>query len=336
MHPALRLAALGLIVPAVAAACGGRAATSGGSTPPATVHVVVQQGRQAFPIQVMQQQGIAAAHHLKLDLTRAADPQAIYTAIQAGNFDVAFGGWPTLALLRQKGSDVTVTGPVDRFTNEVLVRSDSPIRSFADLRGRRLGLYAGPTGTSTILLRLICVRFYGFDPVTAASVQYGAAPLLMNALDRGDLDAALILDPLIAQELETRRYRSVGDLGAIWRERTGQQLMEVGVAMRASWDRAHASVARGFMSAYEEALGYLRSHPGAWTWLAGSVGIEDPPGVALLRSRTSSSFMTSWNRTVIAQQTAFASEVSRYLGQVPGVPTTVPPGTFTTDYLSTP
>jgi ABC-type nitrate/sulfonate/bicarbonate transport system substrate-binding protein len=335
MHPALRLAALGAIVPAAVAACGGRAATSGGSAPPATVQVVVQQGRQAFPIQVMQQQGIAAAHHLKLDLTRAADPQAIYTAIQAGNFDVAFGGWPTLALLRQKGSDVTVTGPVDRFTNEVLVRSDSPIRSFADLRGRRLGLYAGPTGTSTILFRLICVRFYGFDPVTAASVQYGAAPLLMNALDRGDLDAALILDPLIAQELETHRYRSVGNLGSIWQERTGQQLMEVGVAMRASWARSHASVARSFMFAYEEALGYLRSHPNAWTQLAGSVGIEDAQGVVLLRSRTSSSFMTSWNRTIIDQQAAFADEVSRYLGKVSGVPTTIPPGTFTTDYLST-
>ena len=67
----------------------------------------------------------------------------------------------------------------------------------------------------------------------SAAARYGAPPLLVGMLDRGDLDAILILDPFITRLMETGKYRSVGTIGKIWNEVTGQNpMLEIGRATR--------------------------------------------------------------------------------------------------------
>jgi NitT/TauT family transport system substrate-binding protein len=330
VQPKARIAAtlLGLLL---VAACGG--ASQGGPQKPADrVHVAVIEGTQLFPVQVMQQKGIASRHGLSLDVTRVASPQALYTQMQAGELDAAFSAWITTALLRQQGTRVTNAYSMYGFTNDVMVTTGSPLQGFADLKGKRIGLFAGPTGGTTILFRLICVKYFGFDPIKDSKVQYGAAPLLVAALKRGDLDAVQILDPQIVQELVGGELRSIGNIGDIWRQRTGQNPMLVSVSLNESWAAAHTDVARRFVTAFKESLDYMKQHDDVWPGLASSVRISGSQGVTLLKRRVAGYFITRWDRAFIDEQLAYAGEVIRTLGSVEGIPTQIPDGTFTTAY----
>jgi ABC-type nitrate/sulfonate/bicarbonate transport system substrate-binding protein len=55
--------------------------------------------------------------------------------------------------------------PVGRgVTVDVIVPAASPIRSIADLKGKKVGSFAGAAGTATVLFRVITSKFHGFDP----------------------------------------------------------------------------------------------------------------------------------------------------------------------------
>lgn len=308
-------------------------AGSGVAQPLEKVHVVVLEGTQLFPMVIMHEQGFDRAQGIEVRMTKTPGPQGVYTIMESGNFDVAFGGWPTVALMRAHGYDVTNVYPVSGYTNEVLVRNGSPLKTFGDLRGSRIGLFGGPNAATTWLFRLECVKFFGFDPAKAAEIIYGAPPLLAGQLDKGGLDAILILDPLIAQLLPTGKYRSVGNIGQIWKEKTGQVPLLVAVTFNGAWARAHTQTAKDFVAAFKQSVGYLRAHPGAWPALARGVNIHTPAGIELLRQRVVPSFINRWEPQFFEEQNAFLTELGRVFGEVEGMPKTIPPETFTTRYL---
>ena len=298
---------------------------------PARVKVAGIEGTpQLFPMHVMQTKGIAEKHRLQIEQTRAAGVQGLYTILQTGEFHVAFGGWLSIALLRSAGQKLTNIYSLSRYANDVMVPMASPLKSFADLKGKRLGVFGGPTTTTTWFLRLQAVRFFGFDPVKEAKVNYGAAPLLMGMLERGELDAILSLDPQIVQMLETGKFRSIGNLGEIWRTRTGQDPLLVAVAVNEDWAQQNTAVVKRFVAAYREALEYLRTHPEVWPELARSVGIKTERGARLLRER--STFVSRWDQQFIDEQVAFAAEVVKTFGDAMGIPKRIPEGTFDLSY----
>jgi len=110
------------------------------------------------------------------------------------------------------------------------------------------------------------------------------------------------LDPLIARMLDTGKFRSIAQLGDLWRSRTGQDPMLVAVTVNETWAKEHPLVARRFVAAVKESIEYLRTHPEVWPELARSVGH------------------------------AYAAEVVKTLGEASGMPKQVPAGTFDLSY----
>jgi NitT/TauT family transport system substrate-binding protein len=147
-----------------------------------------------------------------------------------------------------------------------MVKEGSPIKSIADLKGKRVGLFGGPNSATTWLYRLIVHKFYGFDAMKDSKVHFGAPPLLMGMIDRGDLDALLVLDPFITQMLESGKYRSIAELGKLWRQKTNQNPMLVAVTVNETWAKAHPDVVKRFVAGFREALIYLKDARGPATW----------------------------------------------------------------------
>lgn len=297
-----------------------------------TVKVTTIEGTQRFPIYVMQTKGIADKYNLKIEEFKAAGPQGLYTVMQTGDFQVAFGAWISIALMRAQGYKFINVYSVYGYTNDVLVRNDSPLKSIADLKGKRIGAFGGPTAGTTWLFRLEAFRFFGFDPLKESKVQFGAPPLLMGLLEKGELDAILILDPQIVQLLETGKYRSIGNIGDIWREKTGQDPMLVSINMNETWAKANADVARRFVAAYKESLEYLKTHTDVWPDLAKQMGIKTESGAKLLRERTVGSLLTQWDKKFIDEQYRYAAEVLKVFGEAEGMPKQIPDGTFDLSY----
>jgi NitT/TauT family transport system substrate-binding protein len=299
---------------------------------PTRVKVVALQGTQLFPVRIMQSRGIAAKHGIDMDLMVVASPQASYTAMQTGDIQIGFTGWIVIASLREKGFKLTNVYSMISYTNAVMVKADSPIKGIAELKGKRVGLFGGPNSATTWLYRMIVEKFYGFDAMKDSKVHFGAPPLLMGMIDRGDLDAVLVLDPFISQMLETDKYRSIGNLGEIWRQKANQNPMLVAVTVNETWAKANPDVVKRFVAAFKEALTYLKNTPEAWKELAQGMGLKTDRGVKILYERTADAFIIRWDKKLIDEQYAYAAELYKTFGKQPDFPERVPDGTFDLSY----
>lgn len=298
----------------------------------ATVKVTFIEGTQSFPLLVMQTKGILNKYNLKLDENKVAGPQGLATAMQTGNFEVSFRGWLSTALMRSKGHKVIVAYPLTSYTDDVVARADSPLKGLADLKGRRIGISGGPATESVWLFRVEAVRFFGFDPLKDAKVQFGASPLLMGLLENNELDAILVQNPQVVQLLETGKFRSIASLGGIWREKTGQDPLFVSVTMNETWAKANPNVAKRFVAAYKEALEYLKAHPEVWPEMAKRLGIKTDEGARLLQQRTAGGLLTRWDKKFIDEQYRYADEVIKVFAGTEEFPKQIPEGTFDMSY----
>lgn len=296
------------------------------------VKVVALQGTQLFPVRIMQSKGIAAKYGIDMDLMVVASPQASYMAMQTGDIQIGFTGWIVIASLREKGFKLTNVYSVISYTNDVMVKVDSPIKSIAELKGRRVGLFGGPNTATTWLYRLIAERFYGFDPMKDSKIHFGAPPLLMGMIDRGELDAILVLDPFISQMLEEGKYKSIANLGEIWRQKTNQNPMLVAVTVNETWAKANPDIVKRFLAGFKEALIYLKNTPEAWGELAKGMGMKTDQGVRIMYQRTADAFIIRWDKKLIDEQYAYAAELYKTFGKQPDVPERVPDGTFDLSY----
>lgn len=294
--------------------------------------VVALEGIQLFPLQILESKGIAKKYGIDVDLMRVASPTASYTVMQTGDFHIGFGGWLSIAVLREKGFKLSNVYSMVGYTVEMMVRADSPLKNLAELKGKRLGLFGGANAATTWLFRVLAVKFFGFDPTKEAKIHYGAPPLLIGMLDKRELDAVLILDPFITQLLETGNYRSIANLGKLWREKTGQHPMLVAVTVNEPWARANPEVVKRFVAAYKEALTYLKTRPEAWPEIAKAMRVKTEKGAKLLYERTESELITRWDKKFIDEQLAYATELYKVFGAQSEIPAKIPEGTFDMSY----
>jgi NitT/TauT family transport system substrate-binding protein len=292
------------------------------------VKVLVLEGSQLFPVQIMQTKGIAAKHGIEMDVTRVASPTASYTVMQSGDFHIGFGGWMSIAVLRAKGFKLTNVYSMVGYTNEVLVKADSSIKTMADLKGKRLGLFGGANAATSWLFRVLAVKHFGFDPNKDGKIHFGAPPLLVGMLEQGELDAVLILDPFITQMLESGKFRSIASIGDIWRQKSGQEPMLVSVTVNEPWAKANPQIVKRFVVAFREALIYLKTRPEVWPEIAQSMKIRTEKGMKQLHERTANAIITRWDRKFIEDQYAYAAELYRTFGGASDIPEKIPEGTF--------
>ncbi len=302
-------------------------------TKPAKLRWMLQEGIQLIPLEIMQKRGIAKKYQIEIEPVIVAGPQAVYTVMQTGDFDTAVSSWIPIALLREKGYKPTVAYSLHGYTNDILVKTNSTIKNFADLKGKNLGIFGGPIAGTTWMLRLEGVKFFGFDPIKECKVNFGAPPMMMAMLEKGELDATLLLDPQAIRMLETGNFRSIGNMSDIWHKNTGRYALHLCILLNEVWANKNPDVAKRFIAANKEALEYLKTHGELWPEWAKNSGIKTEQGIKLFRERTTNFFfIVKWDQNLINEQIALAAEMSRVFGNVEGFPKQIPPGTFTTTY----
>ncbi|MBI3090962.1 MAG: ABC transporter substrate-binding protein [Candidatus Tectomicrobia bacterium] len=275
------------------------------------VRVYVLQGTQMFPVEIMQRQKIAEKHGLRIIRRDVVSVSALYTALTGNEVDISFPAWASNVLFRSQGMKLVTVFPLIGFVNDILVRKDSPIQTFADLKGKRLGVFGGPAGTTSMVFRTIGKKYFGFDPLIDASLRYGSPVLQANLLEKGELDAVLTLHPLTSKFLTTKPFRSIMDIGKFWKEKTGQDMLLVTITTNEDFIAKHPEAVRGFVAAYKEAVGYINSHPEVWKDFAKIVGIEDEAGREMLQKALTGQYLTTWNQSSLDDLRGFTDEVQK-------------------------
>jgi NitT/TauT family transport system substrate-binding protein len=145
----------------------------------------------------------------KLFQKNGIDPQILYlqttlgqTAMIAGEIDMCVYSGSLLSSARLQGVDVVmVTSFLNRPLYRLVVRPE--IATFADLKGKRLGITRFGTVTDS-MTRLLIARL-GLDPDKDVSyVQVGDVPILLASLSTGRIiDGAIVQPPYYLKAVAT-------------------------------------------------------------------------------------------------------------------------------------
>jgi NitT/TauT family transport system substrate-binding protein len=147
-------------------------------------------GSLSWLLDTIRDQRIDAKLAVDIEVVDVATSQAGPVALLAGDVDVIVSDWIWALRQRSEGEDL-LFAPYSSALGALMVPAGSPVRSLADLVGRRLGVAGGPIDKSWLLLRAYSRRTIGRDIADVARPVFGAAPLLTEEIRNGRLDAVL-------------------------------------------------------------------------------------------------------------------------------------------------
>jgi NitT/TauT family transport system substrate-binding protein len=151
------------------------------------------------PIYLGVQKGFFDSRHMKLNLTPAQGGAVIVPGVLSGQYQFGFSNVVSLLLAQSKNLPVKVvsngnnsTGVDGKDFGSVVVKADSPIKSAADLAGKKVAINTLKNISDTVVRA--SVRKAGGDPAKVSFVEL-AFPDMGPAVAAGRVDAAFVVEP---------------------------------------------------------------------------------------------------------------------------------------------
>lgn len=194
--------------------------------PPLRVQYIVpvDQPVSLFAIPTLQQTVLRNyGKRYTLELSRAQGTPFLVAAMAAGEADIALLAYPSFASAAIKGvvpGGITIIGAdfydshPEYFNLPWLALADSPIASFRDLRGKKVGVLAIGTGAdaSTRLL----LKKSGLDPVKDVSIVEVPAPAMEEAVRSKKIDAGFFAPVFYYRAMATGGFKKIADSYQAW------------------------------------------------------------------------------------------------------------------------
>lgn len=205
------------------------------------------------PLVVAKEAGYFKKHGLDVDLVAPADPNDPPKMVAAGKADIAVSYQPQLLMQVDEGLSLTRVGTlVATPLNTLLVLKDGPVKSIADLKGRKIGYSVG--GVEEALLDSILeTAGLSLKDVELVNVNFSLSPSLAS----GQVDAVIGA----FRNFELNQMDIAGRPGrAFYIEETGIPTYDelIYVANPKTMDR---EAVKAFLDAVEEATVHLLNRP---------------------------------------------------------------------------
>jgi NitT/TauT family transport system substrate-binding protein len=186
------------------------------------------------------------------------------TAVIGGSADVVSGYFDHCVNLAAKGQHLQAFVVYDRYPGLVLVVSPAhkdEIKSIKDLAGKKVGVSA--PGSSTDFFLKYLLKKNGVDPASAAVIGVGLGASAVAAMEQGQIDAAVMLDPSV-----TLLQGKFKDLKILSDTRTEHDTRAVfggdypGGALyaKADWIEKHPKETQGLTAAIVNTLAWIHAH----------------------------------------------------------------------------
>ena len=203
----------------------------------------------------------AGVHVDLVDLKGGSDA---LKALLGGSADVVSGYFDHCVNLAARKQALVSFVVYDRFPGLVLVVSPShtkEIKSIKDLAGKKVGVSA--PGSSTDFFLKYLLKKNGLDPTSAAVIGVGLGATAVAAMEQGQIDAAVMLDPSV-----TVLQNSHPDLKILADTRTQKDTLAVfggeypGGALysTAAWVEGHGKEVQALTNAIVSTLAWIHSH----------------------------------------------------------------------------
>lgn len=201
---------------------------------------------------------------LAVDLVDLKGGSDALKAVLGGSAEVVSGYFDHCVNLAAKKQELQSFVVYDRYPGLVLAVSPahtSEIQSIADLSGKKVGVSA--PGSSTDFFLKYLLKKNGVDPTAAAVIGVGLGATAVAAMEQGQIDAAVMLDPSV-----TVLQGSHPDLRILSNTRTQKDTLAVfggeypGGALyaTASWVAAHPKEVQALTQAILNTLYWIHAH----------------------------------------------------------------------------
>lgn len=268
----------------------------------------VRSGSISWMIETIKREGLDKKHGFELSVLEVATNNAAPIALLAGEADLIVSDWTWAMRQRSKGQDLKFAA-YSSALGSLIVPKDSPIKTLADLKGKKLGVAGTAVDKSWLLLRAYSIRVLGKDIAQTSETIFGAAPLITEEFKKGRLDACLDFWTYAARlsHAGARELLSVADIikalevdptpplvGFIWSEKA---VKSAGLPVD------------GFLAAIAEANDLLAKSDKPWEYLRPLVNPTSESEYAAIKAYFRSGITSPWG----TRETAAAEKLTKLL-----------------------
>ncbi|MDQ0584559.1 ABC transporter substrate-binding protein [Streptomyces rishiriensis] len=247
------------------AACGssddsGTSTGSSSSTGTTTVELGLIPIVDVAPVYLGVKQGFYEKHGLKLSITTAQGGAAIVPGVVSGQFQFGFSNMTSLMVAQSNSvpvqavsNGIASTGVQGKDFGAITVKKGSALRSAKDLEGKKVAINTLKNINETAVRE--SVRKAGGDPDRVKFVEL-AFDQMPAALDGGQIDAAMVVEPALATVKSQGGVEIASPLVDVAPDLT--------VAMyftSTQYAQKNPEVVRKFQEATAESLAYADAHP---------------------------------------------------------------------------
>ncbi|WP_367281198.1 ABC transporter substrate-binding protein [Sneathiella sp.] len=202
---------------------------------------------------VAEERGFFEKHGLEVEMIAPADPSAPPKLVAAGKADLAISYQPQLHMQVTEGLPVKrIATLIATPLNSLVVLKDGPVKSLADLKGKKIGYSVGGFETA-LLTAMLAPHNITADDVTMINVNFSLSPSLLS----GQVDAVIGA----FRNFELNQMDIEGYPGrAFYPEEEGVPAYDELIVIAHS-DKLDDARFKPFVDALEEAAQYLVNHP---------------------------------------------------------------------------
>ena len=213
-------------------------------------------GQSGYIAALIEAKGIAAKHGLKInnlmmDFTEAANALKLGRAI-------ASAMQPSTAVnLLRSGTDIRLIAPQIWSGNSWLVKKDSPYKSLADLKGKKIGNFARVTGAYFFSAVIAKEKKLDIEKdFQSIPAETGA---LIALLERGEVEAINMFEPHTTRLVLSDKYRVLLDFDVELEKLFGAPPLKSSVGMLRETIEKQPALVRAIRGAYVEAVKMIKA-----------------------------------------------------------------------------
>lgn len=279
----------------------------------AELRIAVQKtGTFAWELAVIRAHGLDKQADLSIKVLELASPEAGKIALRAGSADIMVSDWLWVSRERTLGAKLQFY-PYSSALGAVMVAASSPIRTLADLKGRKLAVAGGPIDKNWLLL-LAALKQDGIDLKSESDIAYGAPPLLAAKMLGGEMDATVNYWNFCAS-LEAKGFRRLAGMEDLLPRfgAKGRTAM-LGYVFDETWANANQDQVARFITVTRKAKEILATSDAEWETIAPLTGAPDTATLRAYRDR----YREGVPRRPVTEEEADARLLYRVLAQIGG------------------
>jgi NitT/TauT family transport system substrate-binding protein len=236
------------------------AAAPGTQPPPFTIRFLSSVGSLGdWAPYVGMANGLFQRENINFKFSTFANPADIFNAVVSGQADAAISSLPnalTAALNKAPAkliSAVQTATPTGGYDSRWVVLPNSPIKSTADLKGKKIHIFAQSSLAQAITRSVLASAGVPVGSYTEVALPF---PQAFTALESGQVDVALLIEPFYSNSQAISKTKYNGDLRVIYQYMTyfTEGVNTTGMLANTTWAANNRDNLKRFFRVWQEAV----------------------------------------------------------------------------------